>query len=229
MSTMPHWLAKTPEMVAMDRWFSDDLVNRYNAAITSVEASKNANVLPGASAALNDAVTKSTFPDGAAGVFGAFRHLGTDWLNPTNPSSGGRFWPHVPTFLIITWLQEGVLTAARKGLGWTAIENRGERPQDLFKSEIDDSQLDRSDLEGERPLVTSWVCTAPAGTGSIEVDAIRGPTVVELVIATPQPQLLQSRISKAVRAIIDQQWITLHGGTDTINQVEHDDFVDPEA
>ena len=71
--------------------------------------------------------------------------------------------------------------------------------------------------------------TAPAGTGSIEVDAVRGPTVVELVIATPQPQLLQSRISKAVRVIIDQQWITLHGATDTINQVEHDDFVDPEA
>src|SRR5207237_5764821 len=131
MSTMPHWLAKTPEMVAMDRWFSDDLVNRYNAAITSVEASKNANVLPGASAAMNDAVTKSTFPDGAAGVFGAFRHLGTDWLNPTNPSSGGRFWPHVPTFLILTWPQEGVPTAARNGLGWTGIGNRGARPQGL--------------------------------------------------------------------------------------------------
>ena len=228
MSTMPHWLAKTPEMIAMDRWFSDDLVTRYNNAIASIEASKNAKVLPPASAALNDAVLQSKFPGGAPGVSDAFRHLGTDWLNPTNPSSGGRFWRHVPTFLIITWLQEGVLTAARKGLGWTAIENRGERPQDLFESEINDCKLEQSDLDGEKPLVTTWVCTAPAGTGSIEVDAIRGPTVVELVIATPQPQLLQSRISRAVRELVDLQWITLHGGAGNVDDVEHGTPVDPE-
>ena len=230
MSTMPHWLAKTPEMIAMDRWFSAgaDLVVRYNNAIASIEASKNAKVLPVASAALDDAVLQSTFPGGAAGVSGAFRHLGKDWLNPTNPSSGGRFWPHVPTFLIITWLQEGVLTAARKGLGWTAIQSRGESPDDLFRSELDDCRLDQSDLDGEKPLVTTWVCTAPAGTGSIEVDAIRGPTVVELVIATPQPQLLQSRISRAVRELVDLQWITLHGGAGNVDDVEHGTPVDPE-
>ena len=230
MSTMPHWLAKTPEMIAMDRWFSagPNLVDHYNAAIASINAGKNGNVLPAVSAVLNDAAQHNRLPGGAAGVGNAFRHLGKDWLNPTNPSSGGRFWPHVPTFMIITWLQEGVLAAARKGLGWTAAVSRGEVPEDLFESELDDSKLTEAELTGELPLVTTWVCTAPAGTGSIEVDALRGPTVVELIIATPQPQLVQSRIATAVREIVDRQWITLHGGEDNIGGVEHGNPVDPE-
>jgi len=227
MSTMPHWLAKTPEMIAMDRWFSagTNLVDRYNTAIARINAGKNGNVLPAVSDVLDDAEQHNRLPGGAAG---AFRHLGKDWLNPTNPSSGGRFWPHVPTFMIITWLQEGVLSAARKGLGWTAAVSRGEVPEDLFESELEDSQLTEAELTGELPLVTTWVCTAPAGTGSIEVDALRGPTVVELIIATPQPHLAQSRISSAVREIVDRQWITLHGSEGTIDDVEHGNPVDPE-
>jgi hypothetical protein len=219
MSTMPHWLAKTPEMIAMDRWFSKgpDLVDHYNQAISSINASKQNNSLPKSSAAMNNRL-----PGGATGASDAFRHFGTDWLNPHNPSSGGNFWPHVPTFAIISWFQEGVLNAARKGLGWTAIASRGESPDDLFKSELDDSKLDQSELDGELPLVTTWVCTSPPGTGTIEVDALRGPTVVELIIATPQPQLVQSRISSEVRRIIDRQWIILHGGDETVDQVEHE-------
>jgi len=37
------------------------------------------------------------------------------------------------------------------------------------------------------PVVMSWVCIAPAGDNYFEVDAVRGPTVVEFVVATPRP------------------------------------------
>ncbi len=33
----------------------------------------------------------------------------------------------------------------------------------------------------------SWNCVAPAGENFFEVDALRGPTVVEFAIATPRP------------------------------------------
>jgi hypothetical protein len=173
---------KTPEMVAMDRWFSTgpDLVNRYTNAINSVIASQGARTLPTASDVLDNPTFTGNKQD-------AFRHFGADWLNEKNPTSGGRFWPHVPTFTIISWFQIGVLHAARKGLGWAQL-------QDVL------------------PLVTTWVCTSPAGTGTVEVDAIRGPTVVELIIATPQPKTMQARIAAEVQTLIDEQWIILHCG-----------------
>jgi hypothetical protein len=222
MSTMPYWLAKTPEMIAMDKWFSagPELANRYNAAITSINTSKQAHRLPTRSDALD-----SKLPGGAAG---AFSHFGKDWLNPNNPSSGGSYWPHVPTFMIIEWVQNGVLNAAHKGLGWTELANRGERPDDIFESEMHDGLMVESELDGHLPLVTTWVCTSPPGTGTIEVDAVRGPTVVELIIATPQPKLMFSRIWSEVQTLIDQQWIILHGGEGTIDQVEHDVYVQPQ-
>ena len=33
----------------------------------------------------------------------------------------------------------------------------------------------------------TWVCVAPAGEDFFEVDAVRGPTVVEFAVATPRP------------------------------------------
>src|SRR6266850_3047003 len=111
MTTMPYWMSKTPEMVAMDRWFSSgpELIQRYENAITRIESAKQNKTLPGASDALD-----STLPGGSAG---AFKHFGKHWLNPNNPSSGGDFWPHIPTFSIIPWLTEGLLIAMEKGLG----------------------------------------------------------------------------------------------------------------
>jgi hypothetical protein len=221
MSTMPYWLAKTPEMIAMDKWFSagSQLAQHYNDAITSINTSKQAHRLPTSSDALNSKLPGAA-PD-------AFFHLGTDWLNPNNPTSGGRYWPHVPTFMIISWFQTGVLHAAYKGLGWTAAQNLGQDPAVIFKSETRQGKMDPSELDSLLPLVTTWVCTSPPGTGTVEVDAVRGPTVVELVIATPQPKLMYSRIWSEVQSLIDEQWVILHGGEETINLVEHDDYVPP--
>jgi hypothetical protein len=225
MTTMPYWMNKTPEMVAMDRYFSGpDLVNRYKKAITSINTSKPGNALPTTSDALN-----KELPNGVAH---AFTHFGQDWLNKNNPSSGGNFWPHVPTFTIIPWIREGVLHAAHKGLGSTALATLGKSPTEIakiFKSEKEDSQLTDAELKAVLPLVTTWVCTSPPGTGTIQVDAVRGPTVVELIIATPQPQMMHSRFFDQMRDIIDRQWIILHGGPATIDLVEHDEYQPMEA
>ena len=222
MSTMPYWMNKTPEMVAMDRWFSGpDLADHYRNAITNINTAKAHRTLPGASEALDHGMTA---PD----VTSAFRHFGSDWLNPNNPSSGGDYWPHVPTFTIIPWLQTGLLHAAQKGLGSLELAANLGKSQDeidrLFAPEIDWSKLTPADVEGVVPLVTTWVCTSPPGTGTIQVDSIRGPSVVELIISTPQPQLMKSRIFEEVRDLIDEQWVTLHGGPSNIVLVDHDEY-----
>jgi hypothetical protein len=220
MSTMPYWMNKTPEMVAMDRWFSDDLVNRYTNAITSIETAKGHRTLPGSSDALDNEAPGTSQ--------GAFAHFGKDWLNRNNPSSGGDFWPHVPTFTIIPWLQTGLLRAAQKGLGEVELKatlKMGQAEIDkLFKPEVEWSKLKADDLQRTVPLVTTWVCTSPPGTGTIQVDSIRGPSVVELIISTPQPQLMKSRIFEEVRDLIDEQWVTLHGGPSNIVLVDHDEY-----
>src|SRR4029079_11001971 len=99
----------------------------------------------------------------------------------------------------------------------------------LFMPEKRWSGLQDADLQGVLPVVTTWVCTSPPGTGTIESDAIRGVTAVELVISTPQPILMQSRIFDQVRDLIDEQWITLHGGPDIIDLVDHDEYDISEA
>jgi len=222
MTTMPYWMNKTPEMLAMDRWFraGPDLAQRYENAINRIETAQQHHTLPNASDAL-DNEAPGTSP-------GAFAHFGKHWLNRNNPSSGGDYWPSIPTFSIIPWLQQGFLTAMQKGLGAVALGNTlGKLPAEiaaLFKPEKDWSGLTDADLQDELPLVTTWVCTSPPGSGTIEADAIRGVTAVELVISTPQPILMQSRIFDQVRDIIDQQWITLHGGPDIIDLVDHDEY-----
>ncbi|MDQ1480800.1 MAG: hypothetical protein QOI44_1661 [Actinomycetota bacterium] len=220
MSTMPYWMNKTPEMVAMDRWFSDDLVNRYTNAITSIETAKGHRTLPGSSDALDNEAPGSSQD--------AFAHFGKDWLNRNNPSSGGDYWPHVPTFTIIPWLQTGFLRAAQKGLGTDQLKaTLGKGPAEidkLFKPEVEWSKLKADDLKRTVPLVTTWVCTSPPGTGTIQVDSIRGPSVVELIISTPQPQYMRSRIFEEVSDLIDEQWVTLHGGPSNIVLVDHDEY-----
>ena len=58
MPTMPYWMNKTPEMVAMDRWFRDpgvpDLVTKYTNAIARVLASQQSRSLPATSDVLDD-------------------------------------------------------------------------------------------------------------------------------------------------------------------------------
>jgi hypothetical protein len=218
---------KTPEMVAMDRWFKQGphLVDRYKNAIDSINAAKQNNTLPGASDALDH-----EYPGHSAA---AFRHFGTHWLNRNNPSSGGDYWPQIPTFSIIPWLQEGFLTAMEKGLGVIALgATLGKSPADidkLFKPERDWSELGDSDLQEVLPLVTTWTCTAAAGSGTIQCDSVRGISAVELQISTPQPILMQSRIFEQVQDLIDRQWIILHGGEGNIERVDHDEYDTAEA
>ncbi|MDQ1449496.1 MAG: hypothetical protein QOC79_2467 [Actinomycetota bacterium] len=225
MSTMPYWMNKTPEMAAMDRWFSDDLVTRYTNAITSINTAKQHRTLPGTSDALDNKLAGTSL--------GAFAHFGKDWLNPNNPSSGGDYWPHVPTFTIIPWLQTGLLHAAQKGLGEVALKATLGKSQtdvdNLFKPEFEWSKLSRDEVQRVVPLVTTWVCTSPPGTGTIQVDSIRGPSVVELIISTPQPAHMQSRIFEEVRDLIDEQWVTLHGGPSVIDLVDHHEYDTAEA
>jgi len=230
MPTMPYWMNKTPEMIAMDRWFRDpgvpDLVTKYTTTINKVLTSQRSRVLPATSDVLDHEMPGKQL--------GALGHFGTDWLNPTNPSSGGSFWPHVPTFTIISWFQIGVLHAARKGLGRTELLNLGEDPDQVFEPEKKWGQMTDADLDGVLPLVTTWVCSSPPGTGTVEVDAVRGPTAVEMIIATPQPKTMRSRIAHEVQKVIDEQWIILHGGLDLNEQVNTDDYdppppPDPEA
>ncbi len=78
MPTMPYWMNKTREMVAMDRWFSGpDLVAKYTNAINSVLASQLSNVLPATSDVLDNEL--------AGKQASAFAHFGSDWLNPRQP------------------------------------------------------------------------------------------------------------------------------------------------
>jgi hypothetical protein len=211
MSHMPYWLAKTPEMIAMDQWFSladagDEtaLAARYAAAITRVtqaNSNSNSSVFKGSAASLG--------PIGA-GATDSFDHFGKDWLNLTNLSSGGDFWPQIPSWQIIIWLRQGVLTAAKKALGVNppglSALNASEIAN-VFHAEIDADPSDPRDTV--LPLVTIWVCTGNHSSAGFEVDAVRGPTVVELVIATPPPRL-QSRLWSDAKTQIDQFWNGVH-------------------
>lgn len=207
---MPNWLAKTPEMVAMDRWFSledgkRELVRRYEAAITNVG---KPSVFTGGSDALDNRMAKKH-----ADALRAYGHFDSDWINLTNPSSGGNYWPHVPTFTIITWFQQGVKNACQKGLGSKHLGS-----STLFRSELD-SGLMEAEVADVVPTVTVWVCTSPPGTGTVQVDAVRSANVVQLVIATPWPMTMQSRLWPVVSELLDEQWIALHGGPEALEGV----------
>lgn len=209
MSHMPFWLAKTPEMIAMDRWFSiadagdeSGLAARYVDAIGRVTMA-NTGVLQG------NADSLGTIPAGGQATQ-SFTHFGKDWLNLTNLNSGGDFWPQIPSWQIIIWLRQGVLSAAKKALGVappgrTALTNS--EVAGLFHAEIETDPDDpRTSV---LPLVTIWVCTGNHSSAGFEVDAVRGPTAVELVIATPPPRQ-QSRLWGDVRTQIDDFWNQVH-------------------
>ena len=208
MSHMPYWLAKTPEMVAMDRWFSladagseDALADRYRQAIGRVSATGDSVFRGGA-----QSLDANRLPGGAPAKVGAFGHLGQDWLNLFNKSSGGDYWPQVPTWMIVNLLRTGVSAAAKKALGVTSL-TAGEA-QTLFHYE---AEIDPGDpRESVLPLATIWVCTSGPGSTGFDVDAVRGPSVVELVISTPAPYQ-QSHLWPLVKPQVDAFWNRIHG------------------
>jgi hypothetical protein len=80
--------------------------------------------------------------------------------------------------------------------------------------------MTEAELQDVVPMVTAWVCTSPPGTGTVQVDAVRSPSAVQLVIATPWPHTMQSRLWPVVSGLIDQAWIRLHGSREILGMAE---------
>jgi hypothetical protein len=193
---MPHWFAKTKEMAAFDRYFStrdvDDkgLLDRYLRALGRLDDQ-------GGFFTSSEALTTEWSSLANPGLMlrvSLDEHFRGDWIHhlyPTNPVAygdiGGRFWPQVPTVTVLDSLRTGVMFAIHKAMGDTELVNLGlpERYRErLWKAERDNG-IDVDD--GIRGIALSWNCVAPAGDDFFEVDALRGPTVVEFSIATPRP------------------------------------------
>jgi hypothetical protein len=199
MGNMPEWFAKTAEMAASDVWFSEknaggkaQLGERYLQALQALDAAPRAFFAQ--SVALDAAVTRGDGPldqnraDHALNV-----HFRGDWIHERyDPGTaatarlGGRFWPTIPSEQVVDVLSMGTRMALLKGLGETNLLNMGmnqDTIETLFKLERDAG----INTFGIRPMATSWNCVAPPGSGFFEAAALRGPSVVELAIATPRP------------------------------------------
>ena len=197
MGSMPNWFAKTKEMAAFDRYFSlidvdeKGLLDRYHAALNRLAASRTGYYT--SSDALNTQwAARPNLKQELAGSLDA--HFRGDWIHhqyPKDPGRfgdvGGRFWPQVPSTRVLEMLRVGTIFAIHKAMGDTELVNLG-LPDDyrhrLWRAEREnDIAID----DGVRPTAMSWNCVAPAGESYFEVDALRGPSVVEFAIATPRP------------------------------------------
>ncbi len=188
MGGMPHWFAKTPEMITADAYFSlagsgseVALIGRYETALQRLQASDYYT--------RSDALQSSgwTAPAMSASLGGHFRG---DWIHPSYPDPrfagiGGRFWPQVPSTTVVDRIRFGTIIAIQKALGRARL---GSAIATNYVSQIFAPELANGvEVDGVRPLATSWVCIAPTGENYFEVDSLRGPSVVEFVIATPRP------------------------------------------
>ena len=201
MGHMPQWFAKPPEMLASDQYFSrnggvddDELGNRYEKALGRLVRADS------------DLFDRSD----ALGTVGrdpsknvrSFSHLNKDWVNPDDPAKGGRFWPEIPSETVARVVRIGTAIALQKALGKTRLRARPDllpvefatNPELYFEqlfapeNEVVPELGFELDLEGVVPLATSWNCVAPTGSDFFEADALRGPSIVELAIATPRPR-----------------------------------------
>jgi hypothetical protein len=190
MGGMPKWFAKTREMAAIDLYFSlqhagseADLEDRYLRALARLGSDYVDR---------SDALKGTGWKPSAIGAALGSHFVG-DWIHqlyPTHPAQyaqlGGRFWPQVGSQKVVERIRLGTTIAFHKALGRANLTSRGvgdDDIQELFESEFD---ID-VEVDGVLPLAMSWNCVAPTGEDYFEVDALRGPTVVELAIATPRP------------------------------------------
>jgi len=193
--SMPNWFAKTKEMAAFDRYFSmvdvdeQELRNRYLQALHRLRGAKYFDQ----SDALDTewAGRPNVDTDLRMSLDGHFRGDWVHHLYPTDPdaygATGGRFWPQVPSEDVLDRLRAGTIFAIHKALGDSELVSLG-RSSDyrdrLWTAERENGiPID----DGIRPVAMSWNCVAPAGENFFEVDALRGPSVVEFAIATPRP------------------------------------------
>jgi hypothetical protein len=195
MGSMPHWFAKTKEMAAFDRYFSTtdvsdkELLGRYLQALGRLGGAQFFD----RSDAL-DHEWRARSNQGLLLRVSLDEHFRGDWIHhlyPTDPQTyggiGGRFWPQVPSQDVIDRLRAGVVFAIHKAMGDTELANLGLGPdyRDRLWTAERDNGIDVDD--GIRGIALSWNCVAPAGENFFEVDALRGPTVVEFAIASPRP------------------------------------------
>jgi hypothetical protein len=190
---MPQWLAKTPEMYAFDQYFSlgtgptaeADLEARYLEALTSLQSNGfwQAGSIRSLNTQWNSATKVEQSIDG---------HFVGDWINANYPRvrSGGSYWPQVRSEHVIDRLRAGVTIAIRMALGKPSLK-RVRHQFDISKPYLSElfqvAGANGVSTSGVLPLVMTWVCVAPAGEDFFEVDAVRGPTVVEFAVATPRP------------------------------------------
>jgi hypothetical protein len=195
MGSMPNWFAKTKEMAAFDRYFSmvdvdeQTLQDRYLQALHRLLGQK---YFVQSDALDNEwALRPNRDRDLKLSLDGHFRG---DWVHhlyardPTRYGQiGGRFWPQVPSEDVLDRLQAGVIFAIHKALGDVELANMGlsQDYRDVLWTAERENEIPVDD--GIRPVAMSWNCVAPAGENFFEVDALRGPTVVEFAIATPRP------------------------------------------
>jgi hypothetical protein len=197
MGSMPNWFAKTKEMAAFDRYFSlidvdeKGLLGRYLAALERLTGSRTGYYT--ASDALNtEWAAKPNLKQELAGSLDA--HFRGDWIHhqfPQDPARfgdrGGRFWPQVPSTRVLEMLRVGTIFAIHKAMGDTELANLG--LSDVYRHRLWKAERDNGIAidDGVRPVAMSWNCVAPAGENYFEVDALRGPSIVEFAIATPRP------------------------------------------
>ena len=198
MVSMPDWFAKTPEMIASDKYFSladaqseGVLIDRYRGALQALD------VDPTTYARQSQALDREWGSTQPRRIKRALDHhfLG-DWIHYlyyTDPARygdvGGAFWPQVPSWKVVELVREGTRLGIHKALGDSELRALGDPMvtekylRDLWRPEVENGV----DIEGVRPLATSWNCVAPTGDPYFEVAALRGPSVVEFAMATPKP------------------------------------------
>lgn len=189
---MPNWFAKTKEMAAFDRYFSlvdvdeSTLRERYLRALGRLRGTKFFDQ--------SDALDNEWAGRPNAAKLALDGHFRGDWIHhlyPDDPATyggtGGRFWPQVPSVDILDRLRAGVVFAIQKALGDDVLESLGRSSayRDRLWTAERENEIPIDD--GIRPVAMSWNCVAREGENFFEVDALRGPTVVEFAIATPRP------------------------------------------
>ena len=195
MGSMPNWFAKTKEMAAFDRYFSlldvdeKGLLERYGQALERLNA--RADYYNASDALQHEWRAKPNLQREMAGSLDA--HFRGDWIhlnfgsNPKAAKKGGRFWPQVPSSRVVELLRLGTTMAIHKAMGDTELENLGLSEDYRFRLWKPERENGINFDDGVRGIALSWNCVAPAGENFFEVEALRGPSVVEFAIATPRP------------------------------------------
>jgi hypothetical protein len=194
--SMPSWFAKTKEMAAFDRYFSTrdvdekGLLDRYLAALDRL---KEPVFYRQSDALQNEWRSMANRDFAIQGSLDA--HFRGDWVHklfdPNNRNRfwkiGGRFWPKVPSIKVVKELRKGTILAIYKAMGDTELINLEISDADRYEIWTAERE-NRIDIDdGIRGIALSWNCVAPAGSVFFDSEALRGPSVVELAIATPRP------------------------------------------